>query len=201
MRQQQQQQQQVTRASNTILIRANYFDVARAAAAYTDKAVARPELCPHGGFAASAHYIHLHTMRLRTITCSNGASGSLEYGEPVRTDYSASASLHLIASDEAAARIALGPLSCLAAFARCSSIHVMQLRSNARCSSASNPFEQKKLSFGVPAARQLASGGAAEHRLVGPLDGFAASARHSGVHAVHLHSNAAHFQRHPPIDT
>ena len=63
------------------------------------------------------------------------------------------------------------------------------------------PFEQKKLSFGVPAAWQLASGGAAEHRLVGPLGGFAASARHSGMHAVHLHSNAAHFLRHPPIDT
>ena len=83
-------------------------------------------------------------MRLRTITCSNGASGSLEHGEPIRTDYSASASLHLLASDEAAARIALGPLGCSAAFARCGSFHAMQLRSNARCSSASNPRSSKR---------------------------------------------------------
>ena len=49
--------------------------------------------------------------------------------------------LHL-SSDEAAARIALGPLCGFAASARCSSVYAMWLRPGARCSGTCNSREQ-----------------------------------------------------------
>jgi hypothetical protein len=52
--------------------------------------------------------------------------------------------LHL-ASDEAAARIALGPLCSFAAPARCIHLHMMQLRAIARSIFASYPLEHGKL--------------------------------------------------------
>ena len=61
---------------------------------------------------------------------------------------SAPASLHLslhLASDEAAVRIALGPLCGFAAPARCIHLHMMQLRAIARSIFASYPLEHGKL--------------------------------------------------------